>query len=58
MHPKEFILIWMSVTLLVGVILLLVLIDLRLTILLREQLRRGQEVGTQTETKPSNRDSG
>ena len=58
LHPKEFILIWMSVTLLVGVILLLVLIDLRLTIVLRERLRRGQEVVTRTETKPSNRDNG
>jgi hypothetical protein len=46
-HPKVFILIWMSVTLLVSVILLLVLVDVRLTVGLRQRLRR-ESAGNQT----------
>jgi hypothetical protein len=52
-HPKAFIVIWMSVTLLVGLILLLVLIDVRLTIGLRERLRKAPSGGAPAETKPS-----
>jgi len=55
-HPKAFILIWMSVTLLVGVILLLVLADVRLTIGLRELLRRSA-ARLPAETRPADPDN-
>jgi len=44
-NPKTFIFIWMSVTLLLGMVLLLVLADVRLTIGLKKRLRHGSADG-------------
>jgi drug/metabolite transporter (DMT)-like permease len=56
-HPKIFILIWMGVTLLVGVVLLLVLIDVRFTIMLRGRLRKTPTGGEQAEMMPADHDN-
>jgi len=57
-HPKVFILVWTAATLLVGMILVLVLVDVRLTMGLREQLSRGPADSATAQTKSSERDTG